>query len=185
MALQDILAAISVEADRQIAEARTAHQNALTQIRQQSEQSLDRKRQDISAQKEQKLEQMRRKAEVHADTQLRNAQLQKKREILDRIYQKAIESLSQLPDKDVEALLKACLESIHDKGEIRPTKKHVALMQRLVGGDLTLGDPVEGAGGFIFVSEKREQDFRFETLVQDVLRPKTELELAHSLFTAA
>jgi len=86
MALQDILAAISAQADQKITEARTLHQKHLTQVREVSERNLAKKKQDIALQKEQRKAQLKAKAENHAVMIKRNALLKKKQELLDQMY---------------------------------------------------------------------------------------------------
>lgn len=186
MALQDILDTIGAEADQQIVSARSAHQKQLSQIREESEQALARSRQEIAAQKEHKIEQMRRKARGHADTLKRNSLLRAKREMLDDVFATVVQELGGLPDDKTETILRACLKQITDAGELRPAANHAALLQRLAPSEqFTMGAPIDAAGGFLFLSKKREQDFRFETLVHSSLRPKHELDVAHSLFGSA
>lgn len=186
MALQDILDAIGSEIDKQIADARSAHQKQLSQIREESEQTLARKKQEITAQKERKKEQMRHKATSHAETLRRNAVLQKKRALLDNVYAAVTEELAKLPETKSERLLQACLARITTKGEIRPATAHAALLKRLASSEqFTVGEPIEAKGGFLFVSGKQEHDFRFETIVETIVRPRTELATSRSLFHTA
>lgn len=183
MALQDILDAISAEADRQIAEARSAHQKELARIREDSQRAITQKRQTIAMQKEKKLEQMRRKAESHAETAFRNAQLRTKRELLNRLYEEVIAALAQTPEEQMESLLRSLLRRITVKGELRPTQVHAALLKRLAPSEqFTMGPVIDGAGGFVFISPTQEHDCRLETLVQHVLRPQSELHAAQRLF---
>jgi len=183
MALADILAAITQQADQRIAEARTAHQKQLTQYREQSEREIATKKQEIAAQKEQRKVQLKAKAENHAAMLKRNAQLKKKQELLDRTYQKVVKELSALPDDKIEPLLRQCIKSIKSEGTIHPSEKHENLVQKLAdSGKFKIGSSIKAKGGFLFVSETREQDYTFEHLVQETLRPKTELEISQLLF---
>jgi len=111
MALQDILAAISAQADQKITEARTLHQKHLTQVREVSERNLAKKKQDIALQKEQRKAQLKAKAENHAVMIKRNALLKKKQELLDQMYNQVGEKLALLPEKKLEPLVRACLKS--------------------------------------------------------------------------
>jgi len=43
-------------------------------------------------------------------------------------------------------------------------------------------DATDAKGGFVFISDTEEQDFTFENLIQNILRPRTELSIAHTLF---
>jgi len=184
MALQDILAAITAEADLQIEEARAAHHKELSGLREESERRIAGKKQEIAKQKERKKTQLTAKANAHAQVQKRNVILKKKKELLDQTYAKVIERLSELPDKDVEPLLRACVQLIKIKGEIRPSEKHVNILKKLCPKDqFKIGATIKASGGFLFVSEKQEEDFTFEHLVEHVLRPDTELEISKTLFS--
>lgn len=183
MALQDILDAISAQADQQIAEARSAHQKAITQMREASERSLARRRQEVAAQKEQKKKQLRAKAEAHAEALRRNAVLTKKQELLDRLFQKVTEELAAAPDGEVEDLLRACLKKIAQKGTIHASGKHAKLLKKLAPSEqFTMGKETNAKGGFLFISDTQEHDCTFEHLVAEMLRPQAELDVSHELF---
>lgn len=183
MALQDILAAITADADRQIELARAAHQKELTEMREESERTTAKRKQEIAVQKQQKLAQLTAKAETHAASHKRNALLTQKKEILDVVYAKAAEELCSISDSDAEALFRECLKQIKGKGEIHPSKKHADLLKKICPSEqFRMKDATDAKGGFVFISDKEEQDFTFENLIQNILRPRTELSIAHTLF---
>ncbi|MFA7682309.1 MAG: hypothetical protein WCX61_04755 [Candidatus Peribacteraceae bacterium] len=183
MALQDILAAISAQADRRITDARSKHQRSLTQLREESERALSTKKQELALQKTQRKAQMEAKAKTHAAMHERNGELKKKRELLDRTYAAVVEELAKLPDEKIEPLLRTCLKNITTKGTIHPSHKHEKLLTKLAdSGRFTVGETIDAKGGFLFVSQTREQDCTLEHLVSEVLRPATELETSHMLF---
>lgn len=184
MALQDILNAISEQADKQIADARSTHQKALTQMREASERSLAKKKQEIAVQKEQKKIQLKAKAHAHAESAKRNTVLIKKQELLDRLFAKVTAELSTLPENKVEELLRTCLKHIAQKGTVHSSKKHAALLKKIAPSEqFAMGKESNALGGFLFVSDKQEYDFTFEHLVEEILRPQTELAISHELFT--
>lgn len=184
MPLKDIIAAIIAEADARIEQARAAHQKELTLLREQSEKRLSTRKQEIAASKEQKKVQLKAKAQAHADAQRRNAALRKKQELLDRLYSKVATDMGSLPADTVEDLLRKSLKTITEKGTIHPSAKHVDLLKKIAPSEqFTIGETIESTGGFRFVSQKQERDFTFEHLVQEVVRPATELEVSQKLFT--
>jgi vacuolar-type H+-ATPase subunit E/Vma4 len=184
MALQDILAAITAEADKHIADARTEHQRSITQLREESERNLSTKKQEIAVSKQQKMEQLSAKAHTHANAQKRNAVLAKKKEILDTVFTKAALALSELSDKDIEPLLRVCIKDIKAKGVIHPGAKHADLLKKICPSEqFRIEKPTKAKGGFLFVSEKEEQDFTFEHLMEHVVRPSHELDISKSLFS--
>ncbi len=183
MALQDILDAITAQADQQIATARSKHQKRVSQMREAAERNQAKKKQDLAVQKDKKKAQMKMKAEVHAETTKRNTVLRKKRELLDRLYTKVVDQLAALPDDKAEKLLHACLKEISAKGAIHPSEAHAALLKKIAPSDqFQIEKSVKAKGGFVFSSEKAEQDFTFEHLVQEWLRPQTELDVSTALF---
>ena len=185
MALQDILNAITDEADQKITSERSAHQKRLSTMREQSEQRISKRKQEIAIQKEEKRNQMRAKSDAHAQMIERNAGLKKKQELLDNLFTLVTKNLGSCSNEKAEALLKQCIKSIKSKGTIHPSKVHADTLKKIAPSEqFTMGDPVEATGGFVFSSEKEERDFTFEHLVSEYLRPKTEVEIAAELFNA-
>lgn len=184
MALQDILAAITAEADKRITDARTEHQRALSAMREESERNIAKKKQEVSVSKQQKMDQLKAKAMTHAEANKRNALLRKKKEILDRVYAKAAMELAKLDDKEIEPLLRACIKHIKSKGVIHPSAKHADLLKKICPSEqFRLEKSTDAKGGFLFVSDTEEQDFTFEHIMEEMVRPNHELITAKSLFS--
>jgi len=153
-------------------------------MREASERSLAKKKQEIAVQKEQKKTHLKAKAQAHAESAKRNTVLLKKQELLDRLYAKVTAELSALPENKVEELLRTCLKQISQKGIIYPSKKHAAALKKLAPSEqFTMGKESDASGGFLFVSDKQEYDFTFEHLVEEILRPETDLAISHEIFT--
>ncbi|MDP7477030.1 MAG: hypothetical protein QF442_01120 [Candidatus Peribacteraceae bacterium] len=183
MALQDILAAITAEADQQIESARAEHQKTITGMREESERSMSTRKQELAVQKQKKMDQITAKAHAHANAHKRNETLSKKKELLDRLYVGVAKQLGALPEKEVESLLRKCLKCIKSKGEIHPATHHAALLKKICPSEqFRMKDGTKAKGGFLFVSAREEQDFTFEHITEQVLRPKSELETSHLLF---
>ncbi len=184
MALQDILDAITAEADQRIADARAAHQKRLSQLREESDRRLVKKKQDINAQREEKKRQMRLKADAAMAVDRRNALLARKRALLDAVYADMEAALAALPEARLRPLLDRCLDRIKGPGTIRPAAAHAPLLADLVKGrtGLTIGEPLDTSGGFLFVSDLEEHDETFAALIREQLRPRTEAAVAAALF---
>ena len=114
MALQDILAAISSQADEQIRAERTAHQKRISQMREAAERVTAKRKQELALQKDKKKKQLRMKAQAHADTLKRSAMLTAKRALLDQIYEKVLVNVGKLPDAKIEPILRTALKEIHE-----------------------------------------------------------------------
>jgi vacuolar-type H+-ATPase subunit E/Vma4 len=185
MALQDILNAITSQADESIRAERAAHQKRISQMREAAERAVAKKKQELALQKDKKKKQMRMKTQAHADTIKRSAILNSKRALLDKIYEKVLDNAGKLADEKIEPILRKALKEIHEKGKIFPSKRHEDLLKKLAPSQqFSIEKPISSKGGFLFVSEKQEQDFTFEHLVSDWLRPKTELETSTYIFSA-
>lgn len=183
MALQDILAAITAQADQRITDARTEHQRSLTQLREESERRIAKKKQELAVTKQERKKQLEAKAQAHALAQKRNAVLSAKKDLLDAVYGDAINELAKLSDKEIEPLLRACVKSISAKGAVHPSKKHAELLKKICPSEqFSMEEPTDAKGGFIFVSATQEQDFTFENLIEQNLRPQTELDVSKTIF---
>jgi len=186
MALQDILDAVTAQANQQISKARTEHQKTVSELLESAERNQARKKQEMGVQKEKKKAQLRLKAESHAQSLRRNAVLKKKRELLDSLYEKIADELAKLPDEKVEPLLRACMKSISAKGSLFPSEQHAGLLKKIAPSEkFEIQKPIKAKGGFLFASKTQEQNFTFEHLVEEWLRPETELEVSKTLFPAS
>lgn len=181
MALQDILDAIVAEANRRIDEARSAHNRQQSDRKEQHRQAVSDLRQSLDQSKDEKMTQLKAKAESHAQNLVQNGTLREKQSILDDLYAETLSYLSSQSDNDLEPLVRGCLERITGEGTIRPAKKHVSLVEKLAKGK-TIGEPLDCMGGFVFESSKSDEDYTFETLVHQYLRPQTELHVSSQLF---
>lgn len=185
MALQDILDAIAHEADDTIAAAQEQHAKKMQQMREAHEQVIAKKRAQIHEQKEQKKRQMKEKAESHARMLKSKLILAKKQELIDRLYGDVLTALASLPSDRAQTFLAEALKQVRaTSGEIQPASAHAQSIKKLLPEGMSLGEPLDATGGFRFVSDEQEQNFTFEFLVQNLLRPLTEVKTARKLFPA-
>lgn len=186
MAFHDILAAITAEADTQIAALKTQHERTVADAQANANRELERMSEDLRARHAQKSIQVTRKAKQESEQIRRNAVLQHKRSLLDAVYESIVDKLSKESDDALTPLFSALLAR-QSGGEILPAKKHKALLEKLTHGKkgFVIGETIDAKGGFLCISPTREEDCRIESLVQDVLRPRTELSAAEHLFPSA
>ncbi|MBT3293260.1 hypothetical protein HN512_03005 [Candidatus Peregrinibacteria bacterium] len=183
MPLQDILNAISAQADSQISETRSAHQKNISELREASERRLAKKKQELATQKEKKKIKLKAKAETHAEMHKKNVSLRKKRELLDKVYVAATAEICSLPDDKIEELIRNCLKQIEGKGSLYPSEKHASLLKKLAPSEqFSIEKPISAKGGFLFTSSEKEQNFTFEHLIQEWLRPRSEISISKELF---
>ncbi|UPA22719.1 hypothetical protein K8942_00710 [Candidatus Peribacteria bacterium] len=182
MALTHIRQAITSEADATIKRLAADHAAAVQSLNDAHKQSLQALRTSLLQQKTQKLHQMRSRAEGHAGMLTRHAVLQRKQEILNDLYTSVAESLAKQPEADLEKMLRNWIDTLPEGGTILPAKPHAALLKKLCGSKYELGDPILATGGFRYVGKKENRDCTFEFIVQEVLRPETEISIAAQLF---
>ncbi|MBM3227883.1 hypothetical protein FJZ27_03420 [Candidatus Peribacteria bacterium] len=183
MALQDIINAIIGDTDHHIAEAKSAHEQRLSHMRDQLQQERRSREQAMAKNVQEKKVQLRQKTERLAAGQRRNAIATTRLRLLDKTYAGVIERLEQLPDDQIKPLLQACLATL-PAGVVHPAKKHAALIKSMAPKNCTMGKPIDARGGFHFVSATHEKDCTLEAIVQSVLRPETELNISHQYFSA-
>ncbi len=182
MALSHIRQAITSEADSVIKSLTADHTSAVQTLKDAHKQSLQHVRTTISQQKTQKLHQLRSRAEGHASMLTRHAVLQRKQEILNDLYQSVAESLAKLPAADLEKLLHQWIDTLPEGGVILPAKPHAAILKKICGSKHELGESIPASGGFRYVGKRENRDCTFEFLVQEILRPETEIAIAAQLF---
>lgn len=185
MALQDILDAIKTEADERIATARTQHHANMKAMRDASEQLLARKRQLLKEQKEQKMRHIKEKAESHARMLRNKTLLARKQECMQKLYDQVLKDLVTLPKDKTESLLRQCLSVIKEKGVVYPAAPHEALLKKLLPDGCEMGKPTSASGGFRFASSKKEYDFTYEFMVENIILPQSEVRVAGDLFPSA
>ncbi len=185
MALADILRAITEEANAELARLEHAFQEESQKCIAQHAQDLADIERSVTAQKEQKKHMLQLKAEGHAKMQTRHALLSKKQEVLEGFYNDVLQALLDLDSEKKDAFFALCLASTKaSAGVLRFAKDHEKHAAKLAKGDITCGDSINAKGGFILVTDEREYNFTFESLVQELLRPSTEISVASALFSA-
>lgn len=185
MALEDILTAIEGSGQRQLAEIRSEHEARLLELKEREQKEISK---EETAEKEKfsrEAARLQAEAETRASQRRHNRILASKQKILNRVYDKCLKRLLSLAEEKSRSVLKKCLTALGDeKGTIKPAAAHAKLVGELIKDKphFELGETVESVGGFYFESENLEKDFLFETMVKDILRPRTESDIANKLF---
>lgn len=184
MAISDILNAINEQATKQIQDMKSAHSKQMTALREAAERDLARRKQEIMQQKEVKNERMRTKAVEHGRALKRNMILLKKKELLDEVYAKLTKELCSLPAGKVESFLESLMKGLPKEGTIHPAKAHAEIIKKIAPKGCEIGKTIDALGGFIFENDTQERDFTFEHIVDQNVRPSTEVMVANSLFAS-
>lgn len=184
MALSHILAAITAEADAQIADATAKHRATLSAMDERHAAAVKDMTSAIQQKKQERMQQLRRRAQDHTDMLHRHAVLDRKQRIIDDFYEAAIRDLAALPATETEKLLTGWVRHLPKGGRILPSKAHEAIVRRIAQGH-DVGPSIDAKGGFRFESDREDRDYTYEFLVTHILRPATEISVASQLFPAA
>lgn len=183
MALQDIITAITSQADRDIAALREAHEHRVKDMRTQQKEAMASLRSTMLQEVEVRKSQLLQKVKTHAAVERRNRISAVKQAVVNAAFSEAIAILSSLPDEKIEPLLRACLQQIRGHGTLHASKRHAALLRKIAPTErFTIDSVTDVIGGFRFVGATSEADYTFEHLVHGVLRRKKELDVARVLF---
>lgn len=182
MSYQDIITAITDQADREIRQRRTLHDERIRALRARHEAALAALRERMKRQVEMRKVQLRTVASTHISMERRNRLTAAKLQILDEVFSAAAKKIASLPADDSEKILRACLSRIKESGVIRPSRAHAELLKKLVSPDqFRIEEPIDALGGFRFSGKKSEADFTVEALVRGSLRAHKEVDIAHLL----
>ena len=162
MALSDIIQAIKTQADKEIAVLQEQATRAKDSIKRKTDEEIAAYEQELSKKTEDRKVAMKKKAETMVEMERKKTLLAEKRKALDSVYKKVLEEVKKMPAEKLKKLEDTLKKHVAGrKGEVKPVKE----------------------GGFLFVSEKSEEDYTFEHLVNEVLRPQTEIDVSTKLFS--
>jgi vacuolar-type H+-ATPase subunit E/Vma4 len=182
MALQHILDAIVNDANNRIQQINANSKKHLKDAQEASEKRLTDSRKRIAESVDQKKRQLKEKTLSYALMHKRKVLLENKQQHMDDLYNTVLQKLTELPKDHMEKLLKACLGTLPSSGIIRPSAAHEAMLKKLLPKDYEMGEAIAARGGFIFSNDTQEYNFTFEHIVHNILRPATEVHIAHEIF---
>ncbi len=185
MPFHDLLNAIVSQTDADIARLKDAHAKRVEALRRETKEWIAEREQDIVRRTNDRKNELFAKAEAHAFQERRRKVTQMKSDLLDAVYDRTVDALAGLPSAKAEKLLEALLDGIPGSGVIRPTAAHRAILKKIADKRFTLGEDVPGKGGFLFQGEHEERDCTYENLVQNVFRPRTEMQTLRTLFSSS
>lgn len=184
MAFHDILQALEVNANGRISAARAAKEESVAHTREQLEQATSDKLSGIATEVDRKKKNMERQIVAHTQMNGRQAAMTAKRSLVEQTYAKALEALAAMNPAQTEEFLKRMIDACPEGGTIRPAQPHEAIVKKLAG-NREIGASVKSRGGFVHETDASDRDCTYETLVNDILRPATELAVASTLFGKA
>ncbi|MBN2095846.1 V-type ATP synthase subunit E [Candidatus Peregrinibacteria bacterium] len=189
MALQDILKKIENEAKKKAVFIKQVADDEIKKIRGEAQAKADARRAEIEQKIEIQSAAVIEKSKILAMMEGRSQTLRQKREVIDQAYEEAETALNALSDHDYVALLgdmmKHVLKTAEKGSLIVPAnrRKQTEDAIREAGADFEIkSETHDFKGGFVLMSGKVEINLSFSYLVQKIVRPATEVEIAKILF---
>jgi vacuolar-type H+-ATPase subunit E/Vma4 len=189
MALSDLLQKISDEASKKTAFMRQVADDEIKKIQEEAAGRAETRKQEILQKADEKGESMIQKAKVLAKMESRSELLKEKRTIIDSVYTQVLDELNSMPPDDYTDLVAKMLKqaaTLVEGGVLvvpkaRKSETEKALKQAGVSMEVS-GESGAFKGGFILQGPKSEVNYSFPYLLERILRPQTELEVAKTLF---
>lgn len=186
MALSDIVQKILDDANLKAKQISSKSEALMKEINIENESKIEKMIEEKEVEVQKKEKAMISKTNNLILGERRNLLLKKKREILADVFEKAKKVLSQTSDKDLEEIITGAFSTIsEEEGIIYPAKGSKSLIENVMkkaGKSYKIGNEKDFLGGFIFVSNDSEIDLTFEAIIDKIIKPKLELDIAQLLF---
>ncbi len=190
MALNDILQKISDEANKKAAFMKQVADTEIKKIEEEAQAAAEARKQELEAKIEAQSLSIISKSKTLAKMTGRSQTLKEKREVIDQAYEELEKELNTLDSSEylklVTHMLKHAKQST-EKGKLTVPADRRKLTEEAIekaNADFHVKEETHDfKGGFILQSGKVEINLSFPYLVQKVVRPSTELEVAKILFS--
>lgn len=189
MAINDILNKIKDEANKKAAFEKQVTNDEIKKIEAESEKDAKAKMHEIDNKVKDKCASMTEQAKILANMESRSVLLKEKRMVINESYKAAIDELNALDDKAYTDLLtsmfKSASKSMPEGELVVPASKaqQTKSAMRNAGAHYEIAKETNDfKGGFIIKSKKVEINLSFPYLMNNIVRPHTEIEVADILF---
>ena len=189
MALNDILQKISAEAEKKAAFMKQVASNEIKKIQEEATAKAEARKTEMEGKIEVQSISIIKKSKTLAKMVGRSQSLKEKREVIDKAYEEVEKELNALDSNEYSKLVTAMLKHVAEsfpKGNLTVPAQRRALTEDAVskvGAEFHVKEETSSfKGGFIVMSGKVEINLSFPYLVQNIVRPATELEVAKILF---
>ena len=189
MAINDILNKIKDEANKKAAFEKQMINDEIKKIKAEAEKNAKAKMHEVENKAEDKCKSVMEQAKILANMESRSELLKEKRMVISESYKAAIDELNALEGKAytdlVISMFKSVAKSMPEGDLIVPAsrKNETESAMRSAGVDYKISKETNDfKGGFIVRSNKVEVNLSFPYLMNNIVRPHTELEVAEVLF---
>ncbi len=189
MALQDILKKITDEAKKKAAFMKQVADDEIKKIREEGQAKSDARRVEIEQKIGVQSAAVLEKSKTLAAMEGRSQSLRQKREVIDQTYEEVEKELNALDSSEYVKLISGMMKHASktvEKGSLTVPADRKKLTEEAIEKS-SVDFHVEGEtndfkGGFVLSSGKVEINLSFPYLVQKIVRPTTELDVAKILF---
>lgn len=189
MALNDILQKITEEANKKSAFMKQVVSKEIKKIDEEAKAKAEAKRREIEEKIEINSISIIKKSKTLAQMAGRSQTLKEKREIINKAYSEVEKELNDIEDDKYSELMVKMLKHVMESAEkgslVVPASRRKQMQDALhkAKADFQIeSETNEFKGGFVVISGKIEINLSFPYLIQRVIRPATELEVAKILF---
>jgi len=190
MALQDILQKITEEADKKAAFMKQVTVKEIKKIQEEAQARAEARKREIEEKIEVKSISIIQKSKTLAKMTGRSQTLKDKRAVIDQAYEEVEKELHNLDGHEYVKLMVNMLKYASksaQKGSLTvPADKKRQMEEALEKANVDFHikeETHEFKGGFVVVSGSVEINLSFPYLIEKIVRPNTELEVAKILFT--
>ncbi len=189
MPLNDILKKIEDEAKKKTAFIKQVADDEIKKIREEAQVKADARRAEIEQKIETQSAAVIEKSKTLATMEGRSQTLKQKRGVIDQAYQELEKDLKNLSDEDYVSLISRMMKHASktiEKGSLTVPASRRELTEtaiRKAGADFEIAsETTDFKDGFVLTIGKVEINLSFPYLLEKVVRPATELEVAKILF---
>lgn len=190
MALTDILQKITNEANKKAAFIKQVANDEIRKIEKEAKAKADARKSEIEEKIETQSAAVIEKSKTLATMEWRSQILKEKREVIDQAYEEVKKKLNTLDSNEylklMTEMIKYAMKSVEKGSLIVPAdrRKQTEEAVQQAGAEYQVeSETNDFKGGFILSSGKVEINLSFPYLVQKIVRPATELEVAKILFS--
>ena len=190
MALTDLIQKITDEANKKAAFMKQVADEEIKKIKDEAGKKAEICKSEIGKKAEKKSISVMEKAKTLASMEARSQMLKDKREVIDLSFSNVQKKLEKMNSPEYIELVVKMLQALSkdsSKGSLvipSSRKKETEDAIKKANVDFKVTDSTNDiTGGFILTSGKVEYNFTFSYLIEKIIRPATELEVAQILFS--
>jgi len=190
MALSDLIEKIVSEANKKAAFMKQVSDGEVKKILEEANKKAELQKEAIDKKADEKSSSVLGKAKILASMESRSELLKGKREIIDSAYTNVLKGLREMDSSKYTELIAKMLKTLSGNTSsgslLIPVSRKKETEQAIKDAKVSfeIKDSTDDfAGGFILFNDDVEFNFSFSYLINKIIRPTTELDVAQVLFS--